>query len=92
MKPAEPTFVRLALWEELVGEYEGLSTDQHFLYVVIDGRTLALPNDCNEAELVRRYLQNVAKGSRISVLHTDLPRKTLLIRLTDADSRNAPGE
>ena len=91
MKPAEPTFVRLALWEELVGEYEGFSIDQHFLYAIIDGRTLALPNDSNEAELVKRGLENVAKGSRISVLHTDLPRKTFLIRLDDnKQSRDPP--
>jgi hypothetical protein len=63
----------LGFYEEAVGTLTGLTVDQGFLIAQISNVMLALPIEM-ESKLA------TLMGSRIGILHTDIPGKEYLVR------------
>ena len=68
-------------WMEIKGELRKISRDDSYLFVEIDGKTIAFRRDSTEASYIHDNLSNNSIGREIAILKTDLPEKPLVIRL-----------
>ena len=76
-------FINLHLWTEVVGVFNGLSSDDSRIYVRIGNKTLCLPKESTEAETALDMLRRCLIGQKIGLLRTDEPMKLLVVRLID---------
>ena len=75
--------VSLPLWTEIIGIFNGFSSDNAMIYVKIDNKILCLPKDSIESEAALGELNIGLIGHRIGLLRTDEPVKPLAVRLID---------
>jgi hypothetical protein len=75
--------VNLPLWTEVVGVFNGLSSDDSRIYVNIGNKTLCLPKESIESEIELDKLHQGLIGQKIGLLRTDEPMKQLVVRLID---------
>ena len=83
MFASEPQAVRLPLWSEVVGVFNGLSSDDSRIYINIGNKKLYIPKESIESETAVDNLHQGLIGHKIGLLHTDEPMKPLVVRLID---------
>jgi hypothetical protein len=76
--------IRLDDWEECVGELESIATDNGDLVLGLssngDGE-LRYPENSREARIIRKHLQNVRGGTRVSILRTDMIDRPIFVKI-----------
>jgi len=70
----------VGVWEEIIGEFGGISENDHFIFLRIGNKVLSFKKGSIEAKNIQENL-NAKYVGKISVLLTDIPKKPLLIRL-----------
>lgn len=73
--------IRLVLWSEVIGMFGGCFSDNHFIRLKINEKLLAFPKESKEAEVILKKLDDSLLGKWIGILKTDLPKKSLVIRV-----------
>jgi len=68
---AEHAEMRLPFWSEIVGTFQGLFTDDGFVYVRINNKLLSFSKESMESEILRNKLDNALVGQKIGVLRCD---------------------
>jgi hypothetical protein len=68
-------------WDEIVGEFQGISSDDEFIYMKIGDRVLSFLKDTVEAQYALERLDTCLPGQRIGILRTDISETPILIRL-----------
>lgn len=87
--PNEPILVlRLTAWEEVIGSYRALETDEKEVSVILSlppkNVKLTFPENSTEAKILRKALAAAPKGRKIGLLRTDLTDKPLMVRILNA--------
>lgn len=76
----------LTPWMEITGELQGISKDDHCIYVGIDDKVLVFQKDSDEALHIQEKLNDGLIGRFISILRTDILEKPILILLNSKRS------
>ena len=77
--------IRLETWSEIIGTFQGLSSDDYFTHVRIGGKVLLFFNDSEEAATLRRGLKDEWIGLRVGILRTGESARPLLVRILDPE-------
>jgi len=76
--------IQLRPWEEVIGKYDALkiTEDEVILFLIYTPKTITLryPKESFEAHTLARALKNIKKGTKVAILKTDIPQRSLIVR------------
>ena len=78
--------VYLEPWMEIVGELRSFSSDDRYICLEIDEKTLSYRKDSVEGLYIQEKLKESFIGKQIAVLRTNIPEKPILINLGKGDA------
>jgi len=72
--------IYLTLWAEVVGIFQGISSDDLYTYVEIDNKLLLFPRESMESRIILNKLNRALIGKKIAMLKTDSPQQPIIIK------------
>lgn len=72
--------IYLTLWAEVVGIFQGISSDDLYTYVEIANKLLLFPRESMESRIILNKLNRLLIGQKITMLKTDNPQQPIIIK------------